>query len=513
MFLALLLLTLCLHAMACPRWLSRAWVVKYGGAATRPHPLAPYRSHPVLVTAVMAAAPAPATPPLRRPQGPDPLPGRRVYIRPQPMRAPRDEVMALGPLRGREPARAVAGGPTPEWGGGGMAWGTAAAAMRLPLAPGMTGTVARDSPPSPPPLGRSSVRGADMRRIPSNRGARGMGCAAAGGDGEPTPPPADPSAQPGRGAVHGTGRQRVPPNQGALGVGCATAEGDSGPMPTPTDAGGQTSRGASRGAPNRPPDTLPAAPRANTRGNGGGLSTGGFPLGMGLGPGPSMRQEGVYTSTAQEGAPRQGDGSGPLSVGGLCTGGGKGLHTGVGRLRDGMGPSRRGAAAVPRAGRSQGRVKEPPTLPPPPPKRTAAAGGADRVHWLTGDRLGWTPRRHEAAPPPPPSDHCPGPPATCRGPPVSCHQLFLPMARGPLGRQRGRGRGRGRGHAAPAPPLPWHRRRHHGLALLRWWHTQSTLVFPAPHQRRGWASTVCAVAPLVELCPGVLRLQDLLAEA
>ena len=89
---------------------------------------------------------------------------------------------------------------------------------------------------------------------------------------------------------------------------------------------------------------------------------------------------------------------------------------------------------------------------------------------------------------------------------MACHQPFSPMARGP----QGRGRGRGCRHAAPAPPLPWNRRRHHSLAPLRWWHAQATLVFPAPHQCRGWASTVCALAPLVRL-PGVLRLQDLLA--
>ena len=72
-------------------------MVNYGGgAAARPHPVAPYRSRPVLVTPVMAVAPAAATPPLGRPQGPDPLPGRRVSTRPQPMQAPRDEVMALG---------------------------------------------------------------------------------------------------------------------------------------------------------------------------------------------------------------------------------------------------------------------------------------------------------------------------------------------------------------------------------------------------------------------------------
>ena len=59
--------------------------------------------------------------------------------------------------RGREPARAVAGGPTPEWGGGGMAKVTPAAALQLPLAVGMAGTVAKDPPPPPPPPGSSGV--------------------------------------------------------------------------------------------------------------------------------------------------------------------------------------------------------------------------------------------------------------------------------------------------------------------------------------------------------------------
>ena len=75
---------------------------------------------------------SPATSPLGKPQDPDPGPGRRVSIHPQPTRAPRDEAMALGPLRGRELAQAVAKGPTPKWGSDGMAGGTAAAALRLP---------------------------------------------------------------------------------------------------------------------------------------------------------------------------------------------------------------------------------------------------------------------------------------------------------------------------------------------------------------------------------------------
>ena len=62
---------------------------------------------------VMTAVTAPLTPPLGRPQGPDPLPGTRLSIRPQPTRAPWGEVMALSPTQGGL-AWAVAGGPTPE---------------------------------------------------------------------------------------------------------------------------------------------------------------------------------------------------------------------------------------------------------------------------------------------------------------------------------------------------------------------------------------------------------------
>ena len=35
MILALLLLTLCLHAVACPQWLTSAWVVTCGGGRQR----------------------------------------------------------------------------------------------------------------------------------------------------------------------------------------------------------------------------------------------------------------------------------------------------------------------------------------------------------------------------------------------------------------------------------------------------------------------------------------------
>ena len=68
------------------------------------------------------------------------------------------------PFWGRELARAVAKGPTLKWGSGGMARGTAATALRLPLVPGLNGTAT--SEPPPPPYG-------------ARRGPRGkLGCAA-----------------------------------------------------------------------------------------------------------------------------------------------------------------------------------------------------------------------------------------------------------------------------------------------------------------------------------------------
>ena len=86
---------------------------------------------------------------------PEPLCVNRVSIRPQPTRGSRGEVMALGSSRGGGgPARAVAGGRTPVWSSGGMAWDPAAAALRLSLALGVARGVSRGSSALPhPPLG------------------------------------------------------------------------------------------------------------------------------------------------------------------------------------------------------------------------------------------------------------------------------------------------------------------------------------------------------------------------
>ena len=128
MFLVLLFLTLCLHAVDCPWWQPKTGVVTCGGAATRPRAPAPYRTHPVPVAVAKAAVPAPAPPPLGRTQG-----------RPEGVYTPAAHEGAPargdgpGPLWGRGAARAVARVPTRQWEGGGLTGGSAAVAPRLPL--------------------------------------------------------------------------------------------------------------------------------------------------------------------------------------------------------------------------------------------------------------------------------------------------------------------------------------------------------------------------------------------
>ena len=103
------------HAAAHPPRPNR--VLTCGGAVTRLSTLVPYRTRSAMAALGMAAVPAPANPPVGWPQCPEPGPGWRVCIHPQPSRAPRDEAMAMGPLRGQGPARAVTGGPMLQWGG------------------------------------------------------------------------------------------------------------------------------------------------------------------------------------------------------------------------------------------------------------------------------------------------------------------------------------------------------------------------------------------------------------
>ena len=133
-----------------------------GGAANQIAPV-PCWARPARVVVGTAAVAALATPLLVWPQCPDARPGWRVSIRPQPTRAPQGEAMALGPPRGRGSARAVARGPTLQRGVGGTTGGAAAAALRLPLAPGVARMVAGAPPlpptPPPPPRGAAEAKG------------------------------------------------------------------------------------------------------------------------------------------------------------------------------------------------------------------------------------------------------------------------------------------------------------------------------------------------------------------
>ena len=239
MFSALLLLTLCLHAMTCPRWLTRAWVVNYGGGSDTTTPRGTLPVTPGAGDGGYGSGSSPGNPPPEAALGTGP-PTRQegVYTPTAHAGAPgRGDGPGSPPWEGISPG----GGRGPHAGVGRWRYGKGHShrGTAASLAPGTNGTVARGFPPLPP-LESSSVRGVDRQHALPNRGARGAGSAAGGGDGEPAPEPADPSAQPERGTDHGTGRQRVPPDRGALGVGCATAEGDSGAMPAPTRAGAQT---------------------------------------------------------------------------------------------------------------------------------------------------------------------------------------------------------------------------------------------------------------------------------
>ena len=188
----------CPQEAACPPRLTKASEhAKAGRAPAIQIALVPFWTRPARVVVGTAAVQAPATPLLEWPQCPDPRPGWRVSIRPQPTRAPQGEAMALGPPRGRGPARAVARGPTLPWGVGSTAGGAAAAALRLLLAPGVTRTVAgapppppvRPSPsPHPPPRGTADANEPNGQRgLPTQR-FRGAGNARC-----PPPPPTLPA--------------------------------------------------------------------------------------------------------------------------------------------------------------------------------------------------------------------------------------------------------------------------------------------------------------------------------
>ena len=367
MILALLLLTLCLHAVDCPRWLTRIGVVKCREAPTRPRSPAPYRTHPVPMAVGKAEVPAkaPPPPPPGGAQDPDPWPSRRVSIRPQPTRAPRDEAMALGPLRGGGGglARAMATGPKLNWGCGGVAGGTGAAALRLPLAPVATGTAAGDpppSPPSPPPRGAKESEGLTgdvdcLTREQEERGRQQLKAPKGPHRGLPATAPEPTEALDVTLCLHAAARPRRLTMAWAVNCG---------------GGGGNTT--ALSGA-------LPDTPGAGDGGDGSGTSPGDPPPGEAPGSGSPARQEGVYTLIIYEGAPERGDGTESPPGEGTSPSNGKGPHGEVGEWRYGRGHSRH-APRLPLAPDVTGMATGDP--PPYPPPWNEGVRGADRSRAL-----------------------------------------------------------------------------------------------------------------------------------
>ena len=189
----------CPREAACPPQLTKAseHAEAGGAAAIRIAPVLCW-TRPARVVVGTAAVPAPAAPLLEWPQCPDPQPGWRVFIRPHTTRAPQGEAMALGPPRGRGPARAVARGPALQWGFGGTAQ-----PPRRCGSPWRRGWPRRwpGHPPSPrPPLplppsppagdgGRQGTRQATRAAYPESKG---------GGEHTPPSPPPTPPAPSGQ---------------------------------------------------------------------------------------------------------------------------------------------------------------------------------------------------------------------------------------------------------------------------------------------------------------------------
>ena len=301
-----------------------------------------------------------------------------------------------------------------------------------------------------------------------------------------------------------------------------------GGLPATTNQGQRARQGGKGGdGPDRS-GALLDTPGADGGGDGGDTSPGDSPPGVAPVSGPPTWLEGVYTPTAHEGAPGRGDGTGPPPGAGACPGSGTGPHAIVGGWRYSRGRSRRGAAAPSGAGRDQdgGRGTPPPPPPAPrpspplPPSPSAGGGGRQWARRTTraacpGSQGGGD-RTLPAPPPPPPLT--PPPPGGQVLPPVDlqldCFSYGTWTTR-TWTWARPRARTRARGPGPPPAPLTEHQRRHHGLALVRWWYRQAALVFREGGRplRWGWARMACALAPLVGLLPGVLRLQDLLAGA
>ena len=184
----------CLGAAARPRRRAPAQAAPRqeaaDGAAPQAGSHAPCRVHPGPVIVVIAALPAPVGSPLGWAPEPDPLCGRRVSIRPQPRRAPR-RGGGTDSVSDGDHNWTAAGGPTPGWGGGGMPWDPAAAALRLSLALDVARGVSGSPPPPPRHPGTVVAAG---RVDGAHRLTRdGLGRSVGQRDATPPPPPPPPA--------------------------------------------------------------------------------------------------------------------------------------------------------------------------------------------------------------------------------------------------------------------------------------------------------------------------------
>ena len=230
-----------------------------------------------------------------------------------------------------------------------MARGTTAVPRQMPLAPQMTGTVARDPPPPPalpPPYGGSGVRGwkGNVIRLAGEQGGRGAQRLEMTASLRPSRPTLVPSP---RGAPPmGRAGSEFRLTGEHWGWDVRQLRATAGQCPRPPVLAPRPAE-----APAPAPRTDPPPPLTPSR-----LRTGLTLVVMAAGSAPVGSPSGCARGPEPQ-AQQLGDGSGAHSVAGRRPGGGRGPHTGVGRSRNGMGPSRRGAVAVPGAGRSQGRAR------------------------------------------------------------------------------------------------------------------------------------------------------------
>ena len=235
------------------------------------------------------------------------------------------------------------------------------------------------------------------------------------------------------------------------------------------------------------------------------------PLGVAPMSGPPTWLEGVYTPTSHEGAPGRGDGTGSPPGAGASPGSGAGPHATAGGWRYNRGRSRRGTAAPPSAGRRRDgdRGPPPPTAPPPATRgnKNQETRRATRAAYPGGKGGGG--RVPPSPPPEPPA------PSGRASPPVdlqlACFAHGACTTRSRTG-TRPQARARTRGPGPPCPP--------HGTRAAAPRPLPSSLVVrpsrpgvPAPPLAMGLCPHGLRPAPLVGLLPRVLQLQDLPAGA